>query len=391
MYSTSKMAEKLGVSVQTLRNWNKSGRLVAGRTPTGRMFYTQMQYLEVSGKAEYKRMGMDLDAVRDKVVLITGGTGSLGHALAAKICNAAKKVIIYSRCEFKQHNMRQLFKQHNNIRFILGDVRDKERLSMALKGVDICIHAAAQKRVEFCSYNPFMAVDNNIIGSMNVVQASLDNNLEKSIMISTDKSCNAATLYGATKFVSEQMFIYGNNYSAKDSTVFTCVRYGNIYGSRGSIKHIFDKQSEEVGCISITHPNMTRFFMSIKNSVELILFALNNCIGGEIFVPKMKSIKIMDFAKSFHPNIPIKTIGLRGHEKIHEELISESESLHVVDCNDKYYKIRPLVANIPGIGWDIDYPEEVLVKPFKYTSNNVDTLTVEELMIMDKESELILC
>jgi UDP-N-acetylglucosamine 4,6-dehydratase len=386
-YTLGEMAKKLGVSTKTLQNWDRCGRFKALRTVSNRRYYTHEQFLEASNLEKYKSDGTDLDAVRGKVVLLTGGTGSLGNAVTSRICDAAKKIIIFSRDELKQSEMRQKFGDKNNIRFILGDVRDKEKLSMALKNVDVCIHAAAQKRIEFCSYNPFMAVENNIIGSMNVVKACLENNVKKALMVSTDKSCNTATLYGATKFTSEQMFIYSNNYSYREGTIFTCIRYGNIYGSRGSIKHLFDRQAREDGEISITHKDMTRFFMSLNDSVNLVLFALNNCIGGEIFVPKMKAIKVMDFAESLHPNIPKKIIGLRGHEKIHEELISETESRYVVECNNKYYKIIPPSVNLPGIGWDINYPKETYMRSFKYVSNGVEILTKEELECMDLEYE----
>jgi FlaA1/EpsC-like NDP-sugar epimerase len=371
------MAKMLSVSIDTLRRWDSTKRLVAKRRPSGHRYYTHEQYLEVSGKNKYKRTGEDLDAIKGKTVLITGGSGSLGNALVKRLCDYCKKIIIFSRCELKQANMCNKFKEYNNIRYMLGDIKDKNRLLFALSNVDICIHAACYKRIDSCSYNPFEAVKTNVVGSMNVAEACVESGIPKVVMISTDKSTSAATLYGGTKFVSEQMFINGNNYSS-GTTIFTCVRYGNIFGSNGSIKHIFDKQKEENGEISITHEEMTRFFMSLNDAVNLILYTLNNCIGGEIFIPKMKSIKIMDFVNILYPNVPKKIIGLRGHEKIHEELISETESRYVVDCGE-YYKIIPPNVNVPGIGWDFNYPVEPLMKPFKYTSDSVETLSVEEL------------
>ncbi|KKM64059.1 hypothetical protein LCGC14_1505210 [marine sediment metagenome] len=385
MYSTSKMADKLQISVQTLRNWDKSGKLVANRKPSGRMFYSHDQYLEVSGKTKYKRTGTDLDAIRGKVVLITGGTGSLGYALSKRICEHAKKVIIYSRCELKQANMKQKFADQTNIRYLIGDIRDKERLMQAMRGVDVCIHAACMKRVETCTYNPLEAVKSNVIGSMNVLEACIDNKVHKTLLVSSDKSCSPATLYGGTKFVAEQIFINGNNYATRDC-IFAATRYGNVYASNGSVRQLFERQAKEEGKVKVTHKDMTRFFMSMDEAVDLNLFALNNAIGGEIFVPKLKGTTIMAFAETFAPNVPVEFIGLRGHEKIHEELISGTEMLYVVDMN-KYYKIVPPGAAewLPGaVKWDINYPDEVKVDPFEYSSNTVEQFTSDELKEFDK-------
>ena len=286
MYSTSEMAKKLGISMQTLRNWDKNKKLVANRKPSGRMFYTHDQYLEASGNTKYKCTGSDIDAVKNKVVLITGGTGSLGHALSERICKHAKKVIIYSRCELKQANMKQKFADQRNMRYLIGDIRDKARLAQALRGVDVCIHAACMKRVETCTYNPLEAVKSNIIGSMNVLEACIENKVPRSLLVSSDKACAPATLYGGTKFVAEQIFINGNNYASRDC-VFTATRYGNVYASNGSVRQLFERQAKEEGKVKVTHKDMTRFFMSMDDAVNLNLFALNNAIGGEIFIPKL--------------------------------------------------------------------------------------------------------
>jgi UDP-N-acetylglucosamine 4,6-dehydratase len=379
-YTIGEMAKKLGKSTKTLQQWDRKGILVAHRTPTNRRYYSHEQFLEMSGRDKYKRTGSDLDAIRGKVVLITGGSGSLGNQLVDRICDYAKKVIVYSRCELKQANMRQRFHDKSNIRYFIGDIRDEDRLKTALSGVNICIHSGCMKRIDSCHYDPIEAVKSNVVGTMNVINACRYNNLEKALMVSTDKACNTATLYGGTKFVSEQLFIYGNNYSDTNNVTFTCIRYGNIYGSNGSIKHIFDRQAKESGVLSITHEDMTRFFMSLDDSVDLVLYALNKCVGGEIFIPKMKAIKIMDLANILYPDLPKKIIGLGGHEEIHEELISEIEGRYVVCCDDKYYKIIPPMVNVPGVGWDINYPEEKIVKPFKYSSNNSDILTNEEII-----------
>lgn len=381
MYSTSKMAKKLGISVQTLRNWDREGKLKAHRKPSGRMFYTQDQYLKMVAKDKYITDGTDLDAVRDKVVLITGGTGSLGKALTKKIASVVKKVIIFSRCELKQANMREEFTGYDNIRYMIGDVKDKERLMVALRGVDVCIHAACMKRVETCTYNPIEAIKNNILGSINVLEACIENNVKKVLLVSTDKACAPATLYGGTKFVAEQLFINGNNYASRE-TLFTVTRYGNVYGSNGSVRHLFEKQATQ-GKVTVTDENMTRFFMSMDQAVDLNLFALNNTIGGEIFIPKLKATTIMAFANTFAPGVPVEFIGMRGYEKVHEDLISETEMLYVVDCG-QYYKIVPASVSEPGLGWAFDYPDEPRVKPFKYSSNTVDKFMPEELREFDR-------
>jgi len=384
-YTIGEMSKKLGKSIKTLREWDKKGILVAKRGPTNRRTYTHEQFLEISGKEKYICSGTDLDAVKDKVVLITGGTGSLGQALTRKICSVAKKVIIFSRCELKQANMQQKFADQTNIRYMLGDVKDKSRLLFALSGVDICIHASAYKRIDSCYYSPFEAVKNNVIGSMNVAEATIEVKTPRVILVSTDKATESVTLYGGSKFVSEQMFIGANNYSRRDGTILSAVRYGNVYGSNGSVRHIFKKQAEECGEISITHKDMTRFFMSLNDACDLVLFCANNMIGGEIFIPKMKSIEIAKYASMVFPNIPQKIIGLRAYEKIHEKLISETESSCVIKCNEKYYKIVPPNVNIPGVGWDSNYPVGKKEKPFIMSSETAERLSEEEIEKLDSD------
>lgn len=740
-YTIGEMAKMLNKSPKTLRDWDKKGILKAQRTPTNIRYYTHEQYLEISNNRKYIRNGSGLDAVRGKVVLITGGTGSLGHALTERIVGVAKKVIVYSRCELKQARMRAKFSDKINIRYLIGDVRDRKRLERALRGVDVCIHAACMKRVETCTYNPIEAVKSNVIGSVNVLESCIENNVSKALLVSTDKACldyhsyvtlydgstkkigeivdnreelqvlsfdsdkgifvpgkitgwfknkrggreyfdvtfkNArrysnnrvrarvtgdhkfltknrgwveaqhlkstdllitdylvpndkqmsliggillgdgnilhkkgknefsskavfrygqskdklasvqlfksaleslgankilvrgskknrqefctfslkpspfmneiyrefypngtkiipkrfvekyfspimlaawinddgcksygnlriathsfakedvvwmaefltlrglkswaypckykdkiyyelrfsvdatkkvgelisgllpecsshkinncgtfnskiwnlgkpvpfvdnpiikksdrkskfvyciqiektnnfvssgmvlhncapATLYGGTKFVAEQVFINGNNYSGKEGTVFTCTRYGNVYGSNGSVRQLFEQQAKD-GKVKVTHKDMTRFFMSMDDAVNLNLFALNNTIGGEIFIPKLKATSIMAFAETFAPGIPVEFIGLRGYEKIHEYLISKTEVLYTVDCGN-YYKIVPPGVTDRSLGWDISYPEEPKVEPFEYTSENAERFTEDELREFDK-------
>jgi FlaA1/EpsC-like NDP-sugar epimerase len=377
MYNISEMAEKLGVSKSTLRNWDKGGKLVAKRKPSGHRYYTHKQYLSITEKEKYIKDGSDLDAVKGKVVLITGGTGSLGNALTERMVESAKKIIIYSRCELKQAKMRQKFAKYKNIRYLIGDVQDGRRLKVALSGVDFCIHAACMKRVETCTYNPIEAVKNNIMGSINVVDACIKNRVQKAILVSTDKACLPITLYGGTKFVAEQIFINGNNYSTRNNTIFAATRYGNVHGSNGSVRHIFEEQAKK-GKVSVTHKDMTRFFMSLDEAVDLNLHALNNCIGGEIFIPKLKATSIMSYAEAFAPGVPVEFIGLRGYEKIHEDLISSTEIMYTVDCG-KHYKIIPPGISDSSVGWDIEYPDEPKVKPFKYSSDVVERFTIDEL------------
>lgn len=323
---------------------------------------------------------MSNDYIKDKTVLITGGTGSLGNALTKRLCDVAKKIIIYSRCELKQAEMQQKFSDKSNIRYMIGDIRDANRLCSALRGVDICIHAACMKRVETCTYNPIEAIKSNVIGSLNVLESCIENKVKRAILVSTDKACSSSTLYGGTKFVSEQLFINGNNYSTRDTKFFVS-RYGNVYGSRGSIKHIFEKQSKS-GSIKVTHKDMTRFFMSMDDAVDLNIFAINNAIGGEIFIPKLKSTSIVDFVGTFFPGTSIEFIGLRGYEKIHEELISETEALYVVDLG-KYYKVVPPNANQVGLGWDSQYPKCDFVDMPRYTSDKSERFSKEELIDLD--------
>jgi FlaA1/EpsC-like NDP-sugar epimerase len=381
-YSVGEMAKKLGKSVKTLQNWDKKGVLRAFRSPSNRRYYSHEQYLEASGKTKYKCTGTDLDSVRDKTVLITGGTGSLGHALVKRIHHVAKKIIVFSRCELKQANMKQKFADKTNMRYLIGDIRDKERLLTALRGVDVCIHAACMKRVETCTYNPLEAIKSNVIGSMNVLEACIENKVSKTLLVSSDKACAPATLYGGTKFVAEQIFINGNNYATRDC-LFTATRYGNVYASNGSVRHLFERQAKEEGKVKVTHKDMTRFFMSMDAAVDLNLFALNNTIGGEIFIPKLKATTIMSFAETFAPGVPVEFIGLRGYEKIHEDLISATEMLYVVDCGE-YYKVVPPGVSDWTLGWDISYPDESKIDPFEYSSRAVEQFTSDELKEFDQ-------
>ena len=281
--------------------------------------------------------------LNNKSILITGGTGSFGKAFASKILNKyknIKKLIIFSRDELKQFELSNLdlFKKNSKIvRFFLGDVRDFDRIKMAFKDVDIVIHAAALKQVEASEYNPYECIKTNVIGSQNVVKAALECNLEKVIFISTDKATNPINLYGASKLAGEKLILAANNIRGKARTIFSVVRYGNVIGSRGSVVPIFLKCKESKSkFVPITHKDMTRFIITLNDGVNFVLSSLKIMNGGEIFVPKIPSVKIVDLAKIILPNHKIKFIGIRPGEKLHEVLISRDESETIYSMSDRY-------------------------------------------------------
>jgi len=277
--------------------------------------------------------------LNNKTILITGGTGSFGQSFVHHILDnysKIKKIIIFSRDELKQQEMKLKFKKHKNFsktRFFLGDIRDLNRLLIAFKNVNIIIHAAALKQVDTAEYNPTEFIKTNIIGAQNIIEASFHNNVQKIIALSTDKASSPINLYGATKLCSDKLFISANFFLGKKN--FSVVRYGNVEGSRGSVIPIFLKQSNKK-IINITHKEMTRFSLSLKKSVELVCWAIKNCMGGEIIVPKIPSYKILDLAKAINPKAKYNFVGLRPGEKIHEEMISEHDSQNTVEINDKY-------------------------------------------------------
>ncbi len=267
-----------------------------------------------------------------KEYLITGATGSLGKALTNNLLenNIAKGVRIFSRDELKQWEMRKNFEQKFGkdmpVSFLIGDIRDEKRIKMACKGVDILIHAAALKQVPVGEKNPEEMIKTNILGSSNVLHAALENNVKKLMAISTDKACMPINLYGGTKFCSEKLFINGNTYAAgRDPKISVC-RYGNVLGSRGSIVPLFRKQFAETGKITITHKDMTRFWITLKNAVEFILHSIDDMQGGEMFIPQMASAKVTDIAKAIVPDAKFIETGIRPGEKLHEILINEEES-----------------------------------------------------------------
>ena len=276
-----------------------------------------------------------------KTVLITGGTGSFGRKFAKIILKKYKveKLIIFSRDELKQAEMRSEFGQDARMRFFIGDIRDQNRLYRAFDQVDIVIHAAALKRVPECEYNPFEAIKTNILGAENIINAAIDRGVKRVVALSTDKAANPVNLYGATKLCADKLFIAGNSYVGKKDTRFSVVRYGNVMASRGSVIPFFQQKKRE-GIIPITDPRMTRFWITLEQGVGMVLTALNKMEGGEIFVPKIPSMKITDLAKAIAPDCKHEVIGIRPGEKLHEVLITKADARHTLDFND-FYIILP--------------------------------------------------
>ena len=284
---------------------------------------------------------------KNKSLLITGGTGSFGKGFLSyliKNFKGFKKIIIFSRDELKQFEMANTFseKKYPFIRYFIGDVRDLDRLKRALEEVDYVIHAAALKQVEAAEYNPFEVIKTNIVGAQNVIEACLDSSsVKKIVALSTDKAVSPVNLYGATKLCAERLFMSANNIVGKKNKIFSVVRYGNVMGSRGSVIPAFIKQKKS-GIIQITDPEMTRFNITLSESVKLVIYALNKSIGGEIFVPKIPSYKLTTLARTIADGVKINIIGIRPGEKIHEELISKSESINTIDLGKYYAIISPL-------------------------------------------------
>ncbi len=278
-------------------------------------------------------------ALKGKTVLITGGTGTFGNALVTRLLkeDTAKKIIIFSRDEFKQSKMQAAYHDpKKKLRFFLGDIRDLSRLKRAFQGVDIVVHAAALKQVPATEYNPFEAVQTNIIGSQNVVDAALDSGVEKAILISSDKAVQPVNLYGATKLAAEKLFVAANFYrNPTHDTAFSVVRYGNVVGSRGSFIELLRTQRES-GTITLTDERMTRFWITIDRVMDIVLGALDQMDGGETFVPKMKNMAIIDVIKLLTPDCKVRLVGIRPGEKVHEVLVTEHEALRTRDLPDAY-------------------------------------------------------
>ncbi|MDR9366400.1 MAG: UDP-N-acetylglucosamine 4,6-dehydratase (inverting) [Balneolaceae bacterium] len=324
-----------------------------------------------------------------KSILITGGTGSFGTAFVERILRQwpdVERLVIYSRDEQKQFEMAQVYtqKKYPMIRYFIGDVRDYNRLKRALNGIDYVIHAAAMKHVHIAEYNPDECVKTNIGGAENLVSACLSNGVKKVVALSTDKAAAPINLYGATKLVSDKLFIAANNIRGKNPITFSVVRYGNVMGSNGSVIPYFIKKRKE-GVLPITNEKMTRFTITLEDGVDMVLHALEHAWGGELFVPKIPSYRIMDVAKAIGPECEKKIIGLRPGEKIHEEMITSSDSFYTYDLGD-YYTILPSQHM-----WDLDeYIEHFNAKKvdlgFRYNSGeNDDWVSVEDIRKLIKE------
>jgi len=284
-----------------------------------------------------------LSIFNDKVILVTGGTGSFGKKFARILTKeySPKNLRIFSRGELLQMEMHNAF-QDDRLRFLIGDVRDKNRLSRAMNGVDIVVHAAALKQVPTCEYNPIEAIKTNIDGSVNIIDAAIDNSVEKVMAISTDKAVHPVNLYGASKMVAEKLFIQANSYAGLRKTKFSVVRYGNVVGSRGSVIPLFKEQAK-TGTITITDERMTRFWITLDQGVHFVIKSLELMKGGEIFVPKIPSMRITDLADVAAPGTKIEQIGIRPGEKLHEVMITEDESRHTKEF-DSHYIVEPEFA-----------------------------------------------
>jgi len=287
----------------------------------------------------------------NQVVLVTGGTGSFGKKFVEIMLKEYHpgKLIVFSRDELKQHEMRVSGYDHPSLRYFIGDVRDLERLRRAMHGVGIAIHAAALKQVPACEYNPMEAIKTNILGSSNVVEAAIDAGVRKVIALSTDKSVNPINLYGATKLAAEKLFVQSNAYAAGTATRFSCVRYGNVVGSRGSVIPIFLKQRQN-GKLTITDARMTRFWLTLEQGVRFVIRCTEQMLGGEVFVPKIPSTRIADLARVIAPQAELEVIGIRPGEKLHEVLIHEDEARTTVELDDMFV-VMPTAALWFGHEW----------------------------------------
>lgn len=313
---------------------------------------------------------------KNQVVLVTGGTGSFGKKFTKILLEEKepKKVIIFSRDELKQHEMQVGGFNDPRLRYFIGDVRDRERLVRALHGVDIVVHAAALKQVPACEYNPMEAIKTNIMGTANVVEAALDAGVQKVLMVSTDKAVSPANLYGATKLAGEKLTIQSNAYAGGSATRFSCVRYGNVVGSRGSIVPLFLKQRAS-GQVTVTDERMTRFWLSLEQGVRFVIHCIEQMEGGEVFIPKIPSTRVVDLAKAIAPDAEIKVIGIRPGEKLHEALISEDEARHTVELKDMFV-VQPAEAIWFGYSWQDK--GKALPEGYVYSSdNNSEWLDVE--------------
>lgn len=330
-----------------------------------------------------------MNFLKEKSILITGGTGSLGKALTSHILKKhpeIRRLIIFSRDEQKQFQMAQEFpaEKFPQIRYFIGDVRDKERLIRAFMGVDYVIHAAAMKHVHLAEYNPDECIKTNVGGAQNVVHACLETGVQRVVALSTDKACAPINLYGATKLTSDKLFIAANNIKGKNPIKFSVVRYGNVMGSNGSVIPFFLNKREE-GVLPITDPEMTRFNISLQGGVDMVMHALENAWGGELFVPKIPSYKIMDVAEAIGPDCKKEVVGIRPGEKLHEEMITPSDSFYTYDLG-KYYAILPSNPRWSLEEFKEKFEAKKVPQGFRYNSEeNTEWETIASLRSLIKE------
>jgi UDP-N-acetylglucosamine 4,6-dehydratase len=317
---------------------------------------------------------VDLDGA---TILLTGGTGSFGNAFIQRVAEQWPSAVIrvYSRDELKQSQMQARYGDQQ-LRWLIGDVRDRGRMTRAAHGADLIVHAAAMKQVPACEYNPFEAVRTNVLGAQHVVDAAIDARVPKVVNLSTDKAVNPVNLYGATKLAAEKLVVQGNAYAAQSNTRLSCVRYGNVVGSRGSVVPLFKQQAAE-GKITITDERMTRFWITLAQAVDLVLYAVDHMVGGEVFIPKIPSMRVTDLAEAMAPGVERRVIGIRPGEKLHELLLTTDESRHSIDAGDVY-------VVLPEHPWWEASPRWLDGKPledgFVYSSDTNDQwLTADEL------------
>ena len=390
------VSEKLDIPVSTIRYWQKefADFVDPQRTNGGQRRYSEddvskffaikeLVYKKKKSIEQAKQImqkgGKDMKAIdwSDKTILLTGGTGSFGKHFCRTMLDKykPKTIRIYSRDELKQHEMRIAFDDDPRLRFFIGDVRDADRLRRAMDGTDYVVHAAALKQVPACEYNPFEAVKTNVHGAQNVIDAAIDTGVKKVIALSTDKAVNPINIYGATKLCSDKLFVQGNAYAGDKVTRFSCVRYGNVIGSRGSVIPLF-KEQKESGTITITDDRMTRFWITLDAAVELVLKGFKYMEGGEIFVPIIPSMRISDLAKAIAPECKIKTIGIRDGEKLHEALTGEDEGRNA-------YLYKNMYVLMPTHSWwqrQNYVTAKKMPENFIYTSdNNKEWMSVDDL------------
>lgn len=316
-------------------------------------------------------------------ILVTGGTGSFGKKFVETVIKkypGIKRLVIFSRDELKQFEMAQLYPRHlyPQLRFFIGDVRDGERVKRACENIDIVVHAAALKHVPIAEYNPIECIKTNVLGAENVVNAALDCGIKSVVALSTDKAAAPINLYGATKLCSDKLFIASNNFRGNRPLKFSVVRYGNVLGSRGSVVPFFLEERKK-GKLPITHDQMTRFNITLEEGVEMVLHAIENAWGGELYVPKIPSYRILTVAEAVAPGCKTEVVGIRPGEKLHEEMITETDSLNTYDCG-KYYAILPTIPNWNLDKWVSTFKAKKVEEGFKYNSGtNLEWMNVDQL------------